>query len=449
MSGNEPPPNRGTRGTPLPAATTSAASAAKSSYVLRKKGKTIAEMLVKEPQRQKRTLTSPESEEKISKVFVVDSPKAKEDNLLPGNNKPEDKQTCPTEPVKAQVNHLGDNDNNDAQTNPVDPNTPNDFYSRQAVPLKQRENAINEITRLITEMKHYADTVKELDPPVSKLINKAFHVCSSNNLLPDSIALDLIQKAKDSQNINDWINVCHQKWPTEAFKNTTIIPDQEVRFHDNTLALIIKRGQINLLEQTQYLENVPALHKIDNDCPKLVTIKNTETINEETAVSSTTFVVTLEDTGTPESFIEVFEELKGRLDDCPGQLQLKTMTGNPNDLRKAFELVMPIDRKASIIMPVKSPRQKTESVVIKQADMTYADLVKTIRDNVNGEELGVRILNAKKNTEGHLEMRVKGPMTRLTDSIKRVVPGIQTTFRTAKTTLHIRDLEEDVIQRIL
>ena len=117
--------------------------------------------------------------------------------------------------------------------------------------------------------------------------------------------------------------------PTEAFKNTTIIPDQEVRFHNNTLTLIIKRGQINLLEQTLFLEN-------------------TETYNEETAVSSTTFVVTLEDTGTPESFIEVFEELKGRLDDCPGQLQLKTMTGNPNDLRKAFELVMPIDRKSCL-----------------------------------------------------------------------------------------------------
>ena len=63
----------------------------------------------------------------------------------------------------------------------------------------------------------------------------------------------------------------------------------------------------------------------------------------------------------------------------------KTMTGNPNDLRKAFELVMPIDRKALIFMPVKSPKQKTESVVIQQADMTYADIVKTIRDNVTAK----------------------------------------------------------------
>lgn len=247
----------------------------------------------------------------------------------------------------------------------------------------------------------------------------------------------MIQKAKDTQDINDLTDACLSKWPEEAFKNT--------KFQENTQAIFVKRGQINLLDKTPYQNNIPALKKIDNDCPKIVTIESTETINGVAAISNTTLVITLEDTGTPESFIETLKELEERLSKCPGKLQIKTTTGNPNQLRKAYELVKwKIDKTAYIVMPGKTPRLKTESVVVKPGDMTYADLVKKIRDNVNGEELGVRILNAKKNTDGHLEMRVKGQTSRLTDSLKRVVPGVKTAIKTTMTTLHIRDLEEEV-----
>ena len=195
-------------------------------------------MFTKSP---KRTLTSPEQEEKIRKVIVIDhanSPLVEETNLPKDQLKPQTApltaQTSPTT-VACQNNPndpKGPIDNESRQTEqstesiqnrPNQLNEPIDTDSRQSKPPVTKENTLNKIVQLITELKQYTDTVKTLDTQIERLINDAFQVCLNNNLLPHSVTLDMIRKAKDTQDRNYLTDACLSKWPEEAYKNTTVL----------------------------------------------------------------------------------------------------------------------------------------------------------------------------------------------------------------------------------
>lgn len=140
----------------------------------------------------KRTLTSPEPEEKSRKVIVIDHENSP---LMEDTNLPKDQAKLQTAPLTAQpspttvVSQSNPNDPNEpidnestqaeqptenSQNCPNKLNEPIDKVSRQPNPLITKENTLNKIVQLITELKQYTDTVKTLDTQIERLINDAF-----------------------------------------------------------------------------------------------------------------------------------------------------------------------------------------------------------------------------------------------------------------------------------
>ena len=94
----------------------------------------------------------------------------------------------------------------------------------------------------------------------------------------------------------------------------------------------------------------------------------------------------------------------------------------------------------------KKQNPKTETITIAPGSMSYADLLKSVKENVHGDELGVRILKATKTSAGELEMKVQGSAKTITDVINTRVPAAKTSLKKTIKTMHIRDLEEDVTE---
>lgn len=97
--------------------------------------------------------------------------------------------------------------------------------------------------------------------------------------------------------------------------------------------------------------------------------------------------------------------------------------------------------------PRATAKPRAEMLTIAPGDLTYAELLKGVRENIAPEDLGVRILQAKKTETGELQLRVKGKASQISDILNSKMPGIETKIKRSLTTMHIRDLEEDVTDR--
>lgn len=308
-----------------------------------------------------------------------------------------------------------------------------------------RLEAMNKLGKLILDMKKLTEC-KQIDPALKTLIDDAYTTGGIAGIYPASITLDLIRQAKIAPNSRLAQEACDIKWPDDAYELTKLTSDKDTELQGHTLVVVIKRGQ-RPIGTSAFYDKVPGLGKLQDDSPKILTVTNTETINGVEDSTTTTHIVTLDEDGRADVFVDMFKEIKDKLVASPGNIFATTTTGHPVALRKAYEIALTdTNKRCSIVTggKMKKPHQPTESVIVSPGEMTYAELLKNIRENVDGEEIGVRILHAKQNPEGQLVMRIKGPTTNLTNTIKKAVPGATMTVRSNLTTMHVRDLEEDV-----
>lgn len=161
----------------------------------------------------------------------------------------------------------------------------------------------------------------------------------------------------------------------------------------------------------------------------------------EEEASLSTFVERLNDTRLRDKFAKGLS------------LTAVTTTGLAVDFRKAIEIAM--TGTTSICTVVCEERQRPaqmrpaattrpELITITPGELTYADLLKGVKENLEGQDTGVRVLQAKKTENGQLQLRVQGKATAITSIINSKMPGVETQIKTRLTTMHIRDLEEDV-----
>ena len=216
-----------------------------------------------------------------------------------------------------------------------------------------------------------------------------------------------------------------------------------------TTIVFTLRGQPDQLKRSILSDRIPALTRLAPNCPEVTKITCTEEIGDSNTTTQVTHVLTLDEEGTDKIFLSHLTALRDQLTITKGPITLKTTTGHHIALRKACELALTDLPLTCTIMADRQPREsvnkpKTETVTVSSGTLTYADLLKGVKENVKGEELGVRILQAKRNTKGELEMRVQGSAKTVTEVINKHVPGANTNIRQRRSTMHIRDLEEDV-----
>lgn len=326
--------------------------------------------------------------------------------------------------------------------------------SHDNLTLKEDNNTtlsttLSKLTRAVQKIKAIKDRLSDIDPTLALQIDIASKICQDNTA---SKAESINKSIQNGLTREEALALCEGNWPKESFTRTTIVLEKRDTVPGSTCAIIARRGNTDNLSGRLLFDSTTSIHKIIKDAPKIVDIRQTETVNGIEECSKTTFLLMLEEEGTILSFLDILEELKDKIKPEDSEITLMTATGKLNDLRKALEITFAKTTNSFKILVKEYPKPSTalrinprpELLTISPGQLTYADLLKTVKDNIADTDLGVRILRAEKNTQGQLQLKVKGKASSISEILSSRIPGIQTAVKAAKITLHIRDLEEEV-----
>lgn len=255
------------------------------------------------------------------------------------------------------------------------------------------------------------------------------------------------EQINSCKNTQDRSILCLEKWPQEAFQRTSCNIDK-INVIGTTCLLVAKKGQIMSDSCSALRKQIPALDRIDHqNAQKISTICSTEVIDGSTQTDSKVFLLTLTEDDT-ENILGAMEEFRLKLGVTETNLQTVILSEEHNTIRKAMELVFADTEVSFSIVSRRRPESKTkpvfESLVVNPGAMSYADMVRSVRTNIDNEELGVRVVSVKKTEEGELELKVKGKISALQNRINEKVPEVTTRHVKRTIVLHIRDLEEEV-----
>lgn len=246
---------------------------------------------------------------------------------------------------------------------------------------------------------------------------------------------------------DQWATLCGENWPPEAYQRTLIVGPEPINQPSTTSLIVTRRGQLTAPEGDHLLKQIPALTRLDhNSVPDLLTISSTETIEGIESSNSRVFLMSLDERAGTEEILTAFEALRQKIEGFNDRIIVKSLIIEGAVVRKAIELAFS-GTGVTWALTTDQKRRKTstsETLVITAGGMTYADLVKSCKEKVDSEELGVRVLTYKQNLTGNLEMRVSGKVSALKERIQEQVPGAQMTARKKTSTMHIKDLEEEV-----
>lgn len=330
--------------------------------------------------------------------------------------------------------------------------------------VKRTENGtgshpLQELVRILDSLARLAKGPKSSQ--MSELITKARDIVTA---LKDRKSVDAgtetdfkeIQKLRWKDRVDggtpreQWSSLCEEHWPPEAYSRTTIVGPHPVNQPGTTSLILCRRTQISGPEGESLRQSLPALTRMNHETvPRIVKICSTETIDGMESVNSNVFLMSLDpeaDTeADTEAVISAFEDLRSKTDGLKGNIIVTTLTGGAV-ARKAIELVFTGTEVTWSLTTRKNKLSKppTETLVVSTNDMTYAQLVKSCKENVVADELGVRVLNIKQNQAGDMEMRVSGKVKALKEKIQERVPGVTMAEKRKTTIMHIRDLEEEV-----
>lgn len=247
-----------------------------------------------------------------------------------------------------------------------------------------------------------------------------------------------------------WTALCNQNWPPEAYQRTIFVGPQQINEPATTTLIVTRRGQLLKPEGECLRKQIPTLNRLDPETiPEIVTICSTDTIVGIESTNKTVHLMTLEENGGTESILAAFEELQKKIEGNNDNILVTSLIKEGAVVRKAIELAFSRTGGTWSLITnqgfIKNQlRNNTESLVVAPGEMTYAELIKSVKENVNAEELGVRILSAKKSTTGQLELKVSGKVSALKEKIMERVQGVTMTHKTRMAIMHIKDLEEEV-----
>ncbi|CAH1107167.1 unnamed protein product [Psylliodes chrysocephalus] len=95
----------------------------------------------------------------------------------------------------------------------------------------------------------------------------------------------------------------------------------------------------------------------------------------------------------------------------------------------------------------KPRKSRKEAILVKSGEQTYAELLKTVKQKINPDDLGVQVKEIKKTRNGDLLLTVENGFDKteiLEKKIKEELPQTKTSLLLNKKILHIRDLDETI-----
>lgn len=273
---------------------------------------------------------------------------------------------------------------------------------------------------------------------------------------------DKIQNGKTFEEIADRLD---KEWPEEIFRTTTEVADSSINDSiEGDLAIIIdpkNKERDKLVERLKI--KYPGLDDIINDSDGNVeyiistikTVTNRRENNETKALYLIPYNIDKDGMNDIQEMYKQFIELRNVAKIYSTKRMVVAMAEGIDRLytRKLLEYVFrKTDIKVEILVPKEAlkfssksrKREPIERLTIKSGEKSYADLLKTIKKNVDIDKIGVNVKNIRKTTQGDLLLEVSGgngKANSLKDAIKDKVKNIEVKMRKQEKVFHILGID--------
>lgn len=340
--------------------------------------------------------------------------------------------------------------------------------------MRELKHLLDALAALATEHRNTRVDMKDL---ILKSQNLANNLCETQHMdnstqtttETDRKIQELQDQMKSCNLPEDILELCRKPWPAQVYLKTEITKKSILNQTDKTRIILLQKGEIATNKFKSLREQTPALNRINQEPPDYITeITSTEVLNGQDENTRRLAIFQLDSTSNhaiETQIVEAVMEMRKRLISATGDvktLAISTTLLPAHAIRKIIECVFQeTDFIATVCAhqedgpnqnhrrsePNRAEQTKLEQLIINPGEMTYANLVKTMRENVQPSELGVKIITAKRNLSGEMVLAVKGKTAdtaALKAAIQDKIPDARTTYKQRMATVHIYNLEEEV-----
>lgn len=259
----------------------------------------------------------------------------------------------------------------------------------------------------------------------------------------------------------DQVELLKKTWPSVAFQKTKTSGANITNDETPTRIIICSRGEVLEAHFKPLRDQIPSLNKLnpEQDTTEICT---TDTINGEIENNRRLIIIQtpVETILSDDKILDTALELTSRLGTKSVDTEIAVSPGHfpVQPLRKALEIALaPHATTVTICGQSNSHGDKarkaktdkrTDQIIIQPGEkMTYADLVKSMHQEIQPTALGVQVVTAKRNPAGELVLNVRGQRAEteaLRTAISNRIPGAQTKLKSKLLTVHLYNLEEEV-----
>lgn len=265
--------------------------------------------------------------------------------------------------------------------------------------------------------------------------------------------------------------ILDEEWPPEFFKKTKEVPLGVNSLNSSGDFVLIWDPQDQ--EQKEIIENLAIKYpemeyimennegQIDYIINKVVTkTRNQENIEKTTALYILPIETTKQGLGDIEEVYKLLKLLKGIIPLNPTD-NINIIVNNSlksEYVKKLCEYVFVNNKLNITLMSSKSDaatkrnpktRHHTEKLLIKTGETSYADLLKTVKDEVDINKMGVQVKSIRKTMKGDLLLEVVGDRQKAGVFQSAIKEKVNNDVRIANntTTIHVLDIDAATTQK--
>lgn len=267
---------------------------------------------------------------------------------------------------------------------------------------------------------------------------------------------------KSFQNLTSIIDM---PWPSDIFTHTQVLEMAPTSFRaEGDFAILIDPSKTDTNKCLQRLSmRFPALTDMvkENEgridyltCTTATKVRNREIEETRTTVYILPLQVHNDGINDVQEAYNVLKELKDIYrSQVRGTLNLMVADGlDPEYMRKICEYIFAKEQVNITLISGKAKqtpsnadirRPTTERIIVKSGNTSYADLLKTVKDKVDPDEVDIQIKTIKKTREGDLLLEVSGDKQKagaLKEAINRKIEN-KVSLINNEFTLHVLDID--------
>lgn len=280
----------------------------------------------------------------------------------------------------------------------------------------------------------------------------------------EKIRVDIKAALKSDSGIVGLTDLLDKKWPNDLYERTEMVySDGDDLNAEGDLALLIDPARPKGNRVVNALKKVhPDLKEVIEKCAgqldyivKTVATRsrNQDTTEKTTAIYILPLEIDVERINRVEDTYDMLKRLRLSMHIHPTN-KIKVVLGeglNNDYVRKMCEFIFHSGINIALVTNKEKPkktwsragRPETGKVVVRCGGSTYADLIRTVKERVDPEEVGVKVKAIKRTAKGDLMLEVDGDLRKANDLKQATSNKINNEVKIANrmVTVHVMDID--------